>query len=325
MGCYIGIDMSKKTFDVAVPRASSRPKLHCFDNDEEGFERFRSLLPDQAICVMEATGPYYLKLVDYLLRHEIAVCVINPLSTSRFALMNLSRTKTDKVDAKRIQEYGETMKPALYVARSKGAEDLQQQQTALEQLTKQRTQTKNSLEAIAAHPRPSKGAKKALEDVLKGLEDAIAELEKSLNATADTAFPKMRKRLCTIVGIGDRTSVELISITDGFTRFPSAKALACYIGITPRVFESGTSVKGKSRITKMGMGGIRSKLYMCAKSSLRSNPACQDLYERLKAKGKPGKQALIAVANKLIRQAFAIATNKTEFDPNYLKKTELAT
>jgi len=325
MGCYIGIDMAKATFDVAMPGPSSRIKHHHLTNDEQGFERLLALLPEEAICVMEATGPYYQKLVDYLHTRGIAVSVCNPLSVNRFAQITLARAKTDRVDAALIMRYGKKFEPPLYVKRSQEAEALHQQQTVLRQLKKQQTQIKNSLEALLAYPKPSQEALSALEATLKGLEEAMANLKKSLVVTVDTAFPDMRKRLNTIVGIGDSIAIELITITDGFTRFESAKKFVCYIGTTPRVYESGTSVKGKPRITKMGMSGIRSKLYMGAQASLHSNIPCRDLYDRLKAKGKSGKQALMAVANKLVRQAFAIATNETEFNPNYLKKTELAT
>ena len=102
----------------------------------------------------------------------------------------------------------------------------------------------------------------------------------------------------------------LIVLTGAFTKFSNAKQLSSYFGLSPRIFESGTSVKGKARITKMGMSKIRAMLYVCAWSAKRCNTACKELYDRLVAKGKSKRLALIAVANKLLKQAFAIATKK---------------
>ena len=93
------------------------------------------------------------------------------------------------------------------------------------------------------------------------------------------------------------------------------------MGISPRIFESGSSIRGKTKVCKMGMSRIRALLYVCAWSAKRCNKACKDLYDRLLKKGKAKKQALIAVANKLLKQAFAIAINNEKYIANYVKKT----
>ena len=95
--------------------------------------------------------------------------------------------------------------------------------------------------------------------------------------------------------------------------FESAKQLSSYFGIAPRLYESGTSIKCKSKICKMGMGLVRKLLYLCALSAVKCNKKCKDLYERLLEKGKSKKKGLTAVANKLLRQAFSIVKNKTVF------------
>lgn len=99
----------------------------------------------------------------------------------------------------------------------------------------------------------------------------------------------------------------LIIATDGFGMFENYKQVISYFGLAPRIYESGTSVKGKGHICKMGMGQMRKVLYMAATSAIRCNKACKELYDRLRTKGKPYRVALIAAVNKLIKQAFAIA------------------
>jgi transposase len=113
----------------------------------------------------------------------------------------------------------------------------------------------------------------------------------------------------------------LIVISGGFTKFSNAKQLSSYVGLSPRIFESGTSVKGKARICKMGMSRIRAMLYVCSWSAIKCNKACKELYQRLLGQGKSRRLALIAVANKLLKQTFAIATKGTFYEEKFLLKT----
>lgn len=126
----------------------------------------------------------------------------------------------------------------------------------------------------------------------------------------------MFEQVQSIPGIGKKTSLLLVVISGGFTKFENAKQLSSYVGLSPRIFESGTSVKGRVRICKMGMSRIRAMLYVCSWSAIRCNKACKELYDRLVAKGKSKRLSLIAVANKLLKQAFAIATKGEYYQEN---------
>ena len=118
-----------------------------------------------------------------------------------------------------------------------------------------------------------------------------------------------------IPGIGRKTGVMLVVLTDGFERFNSASELCSYAGITPVIRQSGSSVKGKPRISKIG-----NLLFMCSFNACKYNKACRDLYERIVAKGKSKKLALMAVANKLLKQAFTIIKSGRPYDENYRSK-----
>ncbi len=120
-----------------------------------------------------------------------------------------------------------------------------------------------------------------------------------------------------IPGIGKKTAIFLIVITDNFSKFNNAKQLISYIGTSPRIFESGKTVRGKGHITKMGMSKVRKSLYMCTYSAQKYNPYCLDLKERLETKAKPSRVIKIAILNKLLKQAFAIVKKKTTFDNQY--------
>jgi transposase len=118
-----------------------------------------------------------------------------------------------------------------------------------------------------------------------------------------------------IPGVGPKTAIRLIGVTEGFTRFTTVKQLVSYVGLSPHPYESGTSIKGKGHLAKYGMGRMRQLLYLCSWTARRSNPGCAVLYKRLKAQGKPERVIKCAVAHKLVRQAYAIATRGGMFDP----------
>ena len=129
----------------------------------------------------------------------------------------------------------------------------------------------------------------------------------------------LMQSLTSIPGMGKKTATMLIVVSDGFKKFASAKQLSAYVGLSPRIYQSGSSVKGRARICKMGMSRVRTLLYLCSWSAKRYNNACRELYERLVTKGKSKRLALIAVANKLLKQAFAIATTNTFYNDHYKK------
>jgi len=106
-------------------------------------------------------------------------------------------------------------------------------------------------------------------------------------------------------------------MSDGFTKFESAKQFNCFIGLSPVEKSSGTSVRGKSGISKQGNGKLRNLLFLCSFNACKSNKSCKDLYDRITAKGKSKKLALIAVANKLLKQSFAIAKSGLVYDENF--------
>lgn len=308
---YVGIDISKLTFDVAICNSESKYKYFKFANNHEGFIMFLELLnASESICVMEASGPYYLKLATFLSESGIDVCVINPLIIRRFSQMRMNRAKTDKKDAMLIAEYGKTENPNLWQPEADYVLELRQLQAYLEQLTKNRTGFSVQKEAFNQNPIKSETLEKSINSVVEMIDQEIKQIEKRMELIIKTHHLEMFNQLKSIPGMGTKTSLLLIVISGGFSKFNNPKQLASYVGISPRIFESGTSVKGRSKICKMGMSKIRAMLYVCAWSAKRCNKSCKELYDRLVEKGKSKKLALIAVVNKLLKQAFAIATKK---------------
>jgi transposase len=223
--------------------------------------------------------------------------------------MKLSRAKTDKADARLIAEYGRLHQPPLWQPPLAFINELQQESSLLEQLLKQRTALGNHQHALLQQPHISEQARQTLTDLLDQLEEQIKQLEESIARKSKVEFAPLLKVLTSIPGIGLKTAIQLLLITNAFQRFDNAKQLSAYVGLAPRLYESGSSVRGKGHLAKLGMGQMRKLLYLCALSASKCNQACQQLYDRLLAKGKAKKLALIAVANKLLKQAFAMANS----------------
>lgn len=315
---YVGIDISKLTFDVAIYNQDSKYRYYKFSNNEEGFNLFLTLLnTSEDICVMEASGVYYLKLATFLSDRGIAVSVINPLVIRRFSQMRMSRAKTDKKDAMLIAEYGKTQQPDLWEPEADYVLELKQMFAYLEQLNKNKSAFSVQNQTFKQNPVTSELVKESIRLVVKTIETEIKQIEKAMEQIIKTHYKEMLEHLKSIPGIGTKTSLLLIVISGGFSKFENHKQLASYVGISPRIFESGTSVKGRSKICKMGMSKIRAMLYVCAWSAKRCNKSCSELYDRLVEKGKAKKLALIAVVNKLLKQAFAIATKKEYYLMNF--------
>jgi transposase len=311
---HVGIDISKKSFDVALPAANKEGYRHLkFTNDADGFKEFIGLLEPVTHCIMEASGVYYLQLAIHLHNQGMIVSVVNPLTIKRFSQMRLMRAKTDKKDAAIIAEYGKVEHPAQWKPRAEYMLGMQQLQMLQDNLTGHLVQLKNQKEAITESGIRNEFGDSILDEEITHVKGKIEAIDKELARITKEFHQDLFDRLQTIKGIGKRTAITLILITDGFKRFENSKQLCSYIGLSPRVFESGTSVKGKAKICKMGMARVRKLLYTCAMSAIGCNKACREMYLRLTQRGKNGKLALIAVANKLIRQAFVIGTGQMKY------------
>ena len=312
LNIFAGFDISKTTFDLTILNAD-QSMCSCLGNDEQGFKNLMGILPAGAHCIMEATGPYYLRLACWLHANGFTVSIINPLVIRRFAQMLLRRVKTDKADARLIAEYGRLHQPAAWTPPASYQVHLQQLQALREGAVTHLTALKNQLEAFNAAAEMDKQTARLLHKMIQQQQKYLSQIEAQIDCIIEQYHHELLKNLKSIPGIAKKTAVVLITITGGFSRFANYKQLGAYIGITPRIYESGSSVKGKPRISKLGMGRVRAMLYLCAWSAKRCNKSCKELYDRLLAKGKAKQVALIAVAHKLLRQAFAIAISNQPY------------
>lgn len=314
---YIGIDISKDSFVVAYPRKSGYT-TKTFMNNTKGVRSFITSLPEDCYCVMEATGNYSMLLLYLLQQAGIPTSMENPQKIKHFSRAMMTVTKTDEIDAKLIAMYGEKMNPAPYKIPSESIILLKQKRTVLRQLKKQLTAMSNLQHSLSVLPKQDPTAKVATEQTIKFLRKQISKLEEEITNLSNKEFKRQMELLTSIKGIGESIASALITATGGFANFSSAKQISRFLGLCPTYQQSGTSVNVKGHINRNGDSHLRGQLYIVAMASIRCNTACRETYERLCDRGKPGKVALIAVANKLIRQMFAVVTYNRPYIDGYV-------
>lgn len=315
---YIGIDISKATFVAAFP-VERGYRTETFQNDTKGIRRFISKLSsDTHHCVMEATGNYCFLLLYLLDKAGIRASLVNPKKIKNYARVMLSVTKTDAKDACLIADFGERFKPEPYKFPSEQIMLLKQKKTVIRQLQKQLTATKNLHTSLEPLPVKDKKCIQSLKQTTAFLEKQIKYMQQEMEEVVSEVFARQLKALTSVKGIGVTLASALIIATGGFTYFDNAKQLSRFAGICPTIERSGTSINIRGHINRNGDENLRSMLYIAAWSASRHNKACRECYQRLRSNGKSGKLAMIAVANKLIRQAFAVVTSNSSYIDGYI-------
>ena len=310
---FCGIDISKDVFDVV----DHNDNHHQYPNDQDGFKKFHKILTKKSHCVIEVTGSYYQCLASWLHSESINVSVVNPLSVKRFIQMRLKTSKTDKADARMIRLYGEAENPDLWLPPSEYIIEANELHRLVALLLRQRTALKNKLHGLKAKGITKSPVVTSVRRQIRNLNHEVSTLELKLEEVVKAHQADVITRLCSIPGIGKRTAIYLIVITHGFEKFETSRQLISYFGLDPTIHESGSSVRGKSRISKTGNNLIRNLLFMCSFTACKHNKSCREIYQRIIAKGKPKKLALIAVANKLLKQSLAIAKSGLYYDENF--------
>lgn len=319
---YIGIDVSKDSFVAAYPTQTGY-KTRTFKNTPAGVREFITSLPQDCHCVMEATGNYSMLLLYLLQKANILISMENPQKIKHFSRAMMSVTKTDELDAKVIALYGEKMNPTPYKIPTESILLLKQKRTVLRQLKKQLTATTNLQHALSVLPKQDPTSKVAIEKTIKFLHKQISKMEEEITNLTQAEFNRQLSLLTSIKGISITIASALILATGGFTYFSSAKQFSRFLGLCPTYQQSGTSVNVKGHINRNGDTHLRSQLYVAAYASLRCNTACRETFNHLKDRGKPGKLATVAVANKLIRQVFAVITSNKPYEDGFTSTRKL--
>jgi transposase len=317
---YIGIDVSKATFMVAYPLNEKEYRTREFKNTTKGIHEFIRTLEADDHCVMEATGNYSYLLLYLLNQANITTSMENALKVKNFARTMLSVTKTDKADAQLLSLYGERMRPTPFKLPSDSILLLKQKRTAMRQFQKQLHSMTNLKKSLEVLPQKDPATFKSINKIIETLEKQIRKIEEDLIALTHKEFERQMQKLTSIKGIGASLAAAIIISTGGFTYFDNAKQVSRYLGICPTYQQSGTSINVKGHINRNGDSYLRSQLYVASWSMSQHNKECHNLYLRMKEKGKPGKLIMIAVANKVIRQCFAVVKHDTDYVDGFVSQ-----
>ena len=311
---FLGIDISKQHFDVALLAESGKRKNKKFKNTDQGFDALMAWLELQNAseihACMEATNVYGNRLAEYLFDHGIAVSMVNPARVKGFAQSELLRTKTDKQDASLIARFCQAMKPHLWEPEPLVIRQLKALVKRLDMLLEMRQQEVNRLDVADEVVRPD------IEHHIQELDQRILRLKDEIknHIDDDPGLKEQKELLLSIPGIGEKTLATVLAYFASISRFDNAKKLASFCGVAPRVRESGTSVKGRGGMSKIGSSHLRKALFFPAMVALRYNPALKQLRNRLLEKGKPKMVIIGAAMRKLIHIIYGVLKNRTPFD-----------
>lgn len=319
----LGIDIAKDTFQVTLlqaGRASSGP----FNNTRPGFKQLAAWLKKRKArtvwACLEATGRYGEALAEYLHAQGHTVSVVNPLAIKRYAESQLTRNKTDAVDAALIADFCATQQPAPWSPPAPEIRELRELVHHYDTLQASRQQAHNRLTAGLQ----SATVQAQLQAQLDFLDQQLAEIREQIDdhLQAHPALKRQHELLDSIPGVGALTAAKLVA--EDLSRFADARSVAAYAGLTPMNRTSGSSVRHRPRLSKMGKASLRRALYFPAVVASRL-PAFQAFYQRLLAHGKSKMAALGAVMHKLLRVAFGVLKSGRAFDPNHAAQFHFAT
>lgn len=321
----IGVDVGAKFLTVCFNDHCANDQVHNIGNNQRSILAFLKKVSTEDYCfVIEATGNYSSRLLHLSLSKGFESSLINCMSVKHFSRMKNIITKTDAEDAKLIRLYGEMFRPEIYIPKSVEIEHLDQEIKLLNDLEEEKRRYAVKLKALRYNPHLNPNTEKHYEKRLKQLEKEIQEVEMRLPKLQDEEFKEIKNLIQSVSGIGEKTSLQLMTATSGFKNFNSAKSLVKYFGLAPRIYQSGKKSysPGKCRTSKTH---IRGMLYVCSWTAMKHNTSCKELYLRLLAKGKPKKVALIAVCNKLLRICFGVVKSKTAYQQDFQKNLKILT
>jgi transposase len=316
----LGIDIAKGSFQVSLCQAGKKYN-RTFRNEAKGFATLDKWLTkheaEQLHACMEATGRYWEELAWHLHQGEHTVSVVNPARIHNYAKSKLTRNKTDKLDAQLIADYCATQHPDTWTPPPPEVRELQALVRHLEDVQQIHNQESNRLGSGV----PAATVREMLQKHVAFLDAQLQDLQQQIEAHIDRhpGLKQQSELLASIPGIGTLTAAKLLG--ENIQSFSSTRALAAYAGLNPQHGDSGSSVRRKPRLSKVGNSALRKALYFPAISAKSHNPIIKAFCERLKERGKQTMVIIGAAMRKLLCLALGVLKSGQPFDPNYVHRT----
>ncbi|MAF10227.1 IS110 family transposase [Candidatus Poribacteria bacterium] len=313
----LGIDIAKKTFDAALLRGE-KLSVRGFDNNAKGFAKLSRWVDGQGVdqfhACMESTGVYWEPLANHLHQAQQRVSVVNPLRIHGFAKSELARNKTDREDAARIARFCQLHAPYPWQPLPAERRKLRDLTRHLHAVRKARHQHRNRREGT-----PPEWLLQSLKRTIAHFDEEIELLWKEIRAHIDghPELKRQRELLETVSAFGEITATLLLAELPDIERFASARQVAAFAGVTPKHRHSGSSVRGRTQMSKMGQARIRHALYMPAIVARTHNPIARAFADRLEERGKCPMVIIGAIMRKLLHIAYGVLKSGKPFDPQH--------
>jgi transposase len=307
-----GIEVSAKDLVVAFTGKKGEALVKQFANSEAGHQKLLQMLTrgGQRVSVcMEATGIYGLDLALLLsAQAEVQLMVANPRAVRHFAKATMQRSKNDQLDALLLREFVMRMEFQAWARPEENTLALWSVARRLQALTKQRTAEKNRQHAAGVSRAIPGCVRKSIARTLRFLQQERQQLrQEALQCIArDTRLQQRYELLLSVPGIGTTSAIQMLAELLLLPEDRDVRQWVAYAGLDPREYSSGTSVHKYTRISKVGNRHLRCALYMPALVASRREPHLRGFYEHLLARGKRKRQALMAVARKLLHAVFGM-------------------
>jgi len=323
---YLGIDVSKATLDVALLEPDrTKPRHRVFPNTADGHQQLLAWLKQMSqenqpvhTC-LESTGTYGEAAALALHQAGHIISIVNPALVRAFGQSELARTKTDKADAQLIARFCRTHQPAAWTPPSPELRELQALVRRLEALEQMQRVEANRLETGVE----SATVRAQVQEHISYLQGQIEQTRVLIRSHIDQnpTLREQRDLLTSIPGIAETTAALLLAELGEVKRFQSARQVAAFAGLVPRLKQSGTSVRGRSCLSKAGSPRLRKALYFPALTALRWNPLLKAPGERLRAQGKSKMLIVGAAMRKLLHLCFGVLKSGVPFNPNFVGQT----
>jgi len=329
----LGVDVAQKELVVTLGKLNEDLSIdlslyRVFRNKETGFVALLKWLKkntDEEVylqVVMEATGVYHQKFAYYLNEQKISLSIVLPNKISSYIRTLETKTITDKTCSEAIAHFGLSRKLDNWTKPNKLYKVMQQLTRERDQLVTERSAIKNQIHAEESEAEPNSSSIKRFNARIKFLnkqeKEIKVEIEKWVNT--DQKVKKQIEIIQTVPGIGQLTAVTILAETNGFELIRNKKQLTSYAGFDVKEKQSGTSIKGKPKISKRGNIYLRKCMHLPSLSAVKYITVYKDLYTRIVSKNGIKMKALIAVQRKMLELVYVLHKNNTVFDQEYEAK-----
>jgi len=331
----LGIDVAQKELVVSLGRMHDDwiPELYAsktFQNTQKGFITLVSWVKKLTEVghgvryVMEATGVYHESLAYFLEEKGYEVTIVLPNKIRNYFKTLTVKSITDKTSAEAIALFGLEKSLGSWKRPKKIFRSLRQLARERDQIVQERTMVKNQLHAEQAEAEPNLSSIQRIKKRIQFLNKQEKEIKTEITALAktDEQVDKSVKVTSSVTGIGVLTAVTVLAETNGFELIRNKRQVSSYAGFDVIQKESGTSVKGKSRISKRGNKYLRKAMHLPALAAIRHDERFKAIYARLIARHGIKMKAVVAVQRKLLEIMYTVYKTNTPYDKNYLKRIE---